>query len=52
MNTSRAISLSLPTVKKVTKSAISGTKGIDLPKVGGVESRVSRDSSDVRFIKL
>lgn len=52
MNTSKAISLSLPTVKKVTKSAISGTKGIDLPKVGGVESRVSRDSSDVRFIKL
>ena len=53
MTTSRAKSISLPTVKSITKSALSGsTSGVSTPTVGGIQSRVSRESGDVRFIKL
>lgn len=53
MTTGRAKSISLPTVKSITKSALSGsTSGVSTPTVGGIQSRVSRESGDVRFIKL
>lgn len=53
MTTSRAKSISLPTVKSITKSALSGsTSGVSTPTVGGIQSRVSREGGDVRFIKL
>ena len=53
MTTSRAKSISLPTVKSITKSALSGSaSGVSTPTVGGIQSRVSRESGDVRFIKL
>ena len=53
MTTSRVKSISLPTVKSITKSALSGsTSGVSTPTVGGIQSRVSRESGDVRFIKL
>lgn len=50
MSTSNVIKLSLPTVRSVSKAAItSSNKGITVPEVGGIESRNSR-SADVRFI--
>lgn len=53
MTTSRAKAISLPTVKSITKSALSGsTSGVSTPTVGGIQSRVSREGGDVRFIKL
>ena len=53
MTTSRVKSISLPTVKSITKSALNGgTSGVSVPTVGGIDSRVSREGSDVRFIKL
>lgn len=53
MTTSRVKSISLPTVKSITKSALNGgTSGVSVPTVGGIDSRVSRESADVRFIKL
>ena len=53
MTASRAKSISLPTVKSITKSALSGsTSGVSTPTVGGIQSRVSREGGDVRFIKL
>lgn len=53
MTTSRAKAISLPTVKSITKTALSGsTSGVSTPTVGGIHSRVSREGGDVRFIKL
>ena len=53
MTTSRVKSISLPTVKSITKSALNGgTSGVSVPTVGGIDSRVSREGADVRFIKL
>ena len=53
MTTSRVKAISLPTVKSITKSALAGgTSGVSVPTVGGIDSRVSRESADVRFIKL
>lgn len=50
MSTSNVIKLSLPTVRSVSKAAItSSNKGITVPEVGGIESRNS-SSADVRFI--
>ena len=53
MTTSRVKSISLPTVKSITKSALDGgAPGVSVPTVGGIDSRVSREGGDVRFIKL
>lgn len=53
MTTSRAKAIALPTVKSITKNALAGgAAGISVPEVGGIESRVSREGGDVRFIKL
>lgn len=53
MTTSRVKSISLPTVKSITKSALNGgAPGVSVPTVGGIDSRVSREGGDVRFIKL
>lgn len=53
MTTSRAKAIALPTVKSITKNALAGgAAGISVPEVKGIESRVSREGGDVRFIKL
>lgn len=50
MSTSNVIKLSLPTVRSVSKAAItSSNTGITVPEVGGIESRNTRNA-DVRFI--
>lgn len=52
-SSSRAKAISIPTVRNITKSALSGTSSkVSAPTVGGIESRVSREGGDVRFIKL
>ena len=52
-SSSRARSISLPAVRSISKSALSGsTSNTTAPSSGGIQSRVSRESGDVRFIKL
>ena len=52
-SSSRAKAISIPTVRNITKSALSGTSSkVSAPTVAGIESRVSREGGDVRFIKL
>ena len=52
-SSSRARSISLPAVRSISKSALSGsTSNTTAHSSGGIQSRVSRESGDVRFIKL
>lgn len=52
-SSSRARSISLPAVRSISKSALSGsTSNTTAPSSGGIQSRVSREGGDVRFIKL
>ena len=52
-SSSRAKAISIPTVRNITKSALRGTSSkVSAPTVAGIESRVSREGGDVRFIKL
>ena len=45
--------ISMPTVKSISKTAISGGSGVSsVSSVGQIESRNSRETADVRFIAL